>query len=176
MSIVVSTHGGRSKPVWRPWDPSDASAPQQGFTWIDIVDHDGDEIGRLQRSYALHELAVEDSMSSSQSAKIDLYPDHVFIAAKAASLVGDEIEYSNISLFLSEQLVITVCRMDTSFSDVLRSSARRIANRNVDRAEYAVHEVLDRIVDGYFPVVTSRYSSGAHILQGRPNAPCAGWC
>jgi magnesium transporter len=153
MSVVVSTHGGRSKPAWRPWDPSDEGAPQHGFTWIDVVDDDGDEIGKLQRVFGLHELAVEDSMSTAQSAKIDLYPDHVFIAAKAASLVGDEIEYTDVSIFLTEQRVITVCRMKTSFSDVLRGSARRIADRKIDRAEYAAHEVLDRIVDGYFPVV-----------------------
>jgi magnesium transporter len=92
-------------------------------------------------------------MSPAQSAKVDLYPDHVFIAAKAASLVGDEIEYTDVSIFLTERRLITVCRMETSFNDELRGSARRIADRQVDRAEYAVHEVLDRIVDGYFPVV-----------------------
>jgi magnesium transporter len=121
--------------------------------WIDVVDDDGDEIGVLQRVYGLHELAVEDSMSTTQSAKIDLFPDHVFIVAKAASLNGDEIEYTDISIFLTERRVITVCRMDTSFSDTLRSSLHRIVDRRIDRAEFAVHEVLDRIVDGYFPVI-----------------------
>ncbi|MFL6755345.1 MAG: magnesium and cobalt transport protein CorA [Sphingomicrobium sp.] len=152
MSVVASMHGGEGKPVWRPWEESLARPPEQGFIWIDVVD-DGDEIGELQRVYGLHELAVEDSMSTSQPAKIDLYPDHVFVAAKAASLVGDEIEYTDVSIFLTERRVITVCRMKTSFNEELRSSVHRIARRKVDRAEYAVHEVLDRIVDGYFPVI-----------------------
>ena len=153
MSIVASRHGGPSKPVWRPWDPTEAGAPQQGFVWIDVVDDDGGEIGELQRLFGLHELAVEDSMSTAQPAKVELYPDHVFVAAKAASLVGDEIEYTDISIFLTERRLITVCRMDARFNEELRGSAHRIARRNVDRAEYAVHEVLDRIVDGYFPVI-----------------------
>ena len=153
MSILASKLGGRSKPDWRPWDPAEAGAPEQGFIWIDVVDDNGDEIGELQRVFGLHELAVEDSMSLSQSAKIDLYPDHVFIAAKAASLNGDEIEYTDISIFLTERRIITVCRMETSFSEALRGSVHRIADRKIDRAEYAVHEVLDRIVDGYFPVI-----------------------
>jgi magnesium transporter len=121
--------------------------------WIDVVDDDGDEIAELQRAFGLHELAVEDSMSGSQSAKIDFYPDHVFIAAKAASLDGDEIAYTDVSIFLTERRVITVCRMDKGFSHKLRGGARRIAERKADRAEYAIHEVLDRIVDGYFPVI-----------------------
>ena len=153
MSIVASTHGGRSKPDWRPWELADTSTPEQGFVWIDVVDDDGDEIGELQRAFGLHELAVEDSMSTSQSAKVDLYPDHVFIAAKAASLNGDEIEYTDVSIFLAERRVITVCRMETSFNEQLRRSVHRIADRKIDRAEYAVHEVLDRIVDGYLPVI-----------------------
>jgi magnesium transporter len=153
MSIVASMHGGESKPMWQPWNESGGRPPEQGFIWIDVVDDDGDEIGELQRVYGLHELAVEDSMSASQQAKIDLYPDHLFVAAKAASLVGDEIEYTDVSIFLTERRVITVCRMKTSFNEELRSSVRRIAKRRVDRAEYAVHEVLDRIVDGYFPVI-----------------------
>ena len=121
--------------------------------WIDVVGDDGDEIAELQRAFGLHELAVEDSMSGSQSAKVDLYPDHVFIAAKAASLNGDEIAYTDVSIFLTERHVITLCRRNSAFSHKLRSSARRIAERKVDRAEFAVHEVLDRIVDGYFPVI-----------------------
>jgi magnesium transporter len=153
MSIVVSRHGGSSKPEWRPWDPSDANVPKEGFTWINVVDDVGDDIGKLQRIFGLHELAVEDSMSATQSAKIDFYPDHVFIAAKAASLVGDEIEYTDVSIFLTEQHVITVCRMETSFGEQLRASARRIGDRKVELAEYVVHEVLDRIVDGYLPVL-----------------------
>jgi magnesium transporter len=150
---MVSRHGGTSKPSWEPWDPSNAGPPPHGFTWIDVVDDDGGEIGMLQRAYGLHELAVEDSMSRSQPAKVELYPDHVFVAVKAASLVGDEIEYTDISLFLTERRLITVCRMESCFNEELRGSAHRIAERKVDSAEYAVHEVLDRIVDGYFPVL-----------------------
>jgi magnesium transporter len=153
VSIVVSWHGGRSKPVWRAWTATDYEIPQHGFMWIDVVDNDGDEIGKLQRIFGLHELAVEDSMSASQPAKIELYPDHVFVVAKAASLIGDEIEYTDISIFLTERRLITVCRMVSPFNDHLRNSAHRIARRKVDRAEYAVHEVLDQIVDGYFPVI-----------------------
>jgi magnesium transporter len=153
MSIVVSRHGGPSIPFWKPWDPSDTSAPRRGFTWIDVVDDDGDEIGKLQRVFGLHELAVEDSMSTSQPAKVELYPDHVFVAVKAASLVGDEIEYTDVSIFLTERRLITVCRTETRFNEELRGSAHRIAKRKVDRAEYALHEVIDRIVDGYFPVL-----------------------
>lgn len=153
MTILASGFGGRAAPAWQVWDPAETGVPEQGFVWIDVVDDVGEEIGELQRAFGLHELAVEDSMSLSQSAKIDLYPDHVFIAAKTASLEGDQIRYTDVNIFLTERRIITVRRQESGFGERLRKSARRIAERSVDRAEYAVHEVLDRIVDGYLPVV-----------------------
>lgn len=127
--------------------------PEHGFIWIDVVDAEGSEIGKLQGAFGLHELAVEDSMSLSQLAKVDLYSDHVFIVAKAAELGAMEIEYTDVSIFLSERRIITVCRMETIFGQRLRDRIDRIAARNVKGPEYVVHEVLDLIVDDYFPIV-----------------------
>jgi len=166
MTIVSALHGGPSAPVWRPWDPDQAVVPEQGFIWIDVVDDDGQQIGKLQEVFGLHELAVEDAMSAVQPAKVELYPDHVFVAAKAASLVGDEIEYTDVSIFLTDRRLITVRRTPSSLNQELRGSVRRIADRRVDRAEYAVHEVLDRIVDGYFPVI-QKIADEILMMEGR---------
>ena len=92
-------------------------------------------------------------MSLAQLAKVDLYPDHVFVVAKAAELGTSEIEYTDVNIFLSEKRVITVCRMETAFGHRLRSRIDKIAARNSQRPEYVVYEVLDQIVDGYFPVL-----------------------
>ncbi|SBV32304.1 putative metal ion transporter YfjQ [uncultured Sphingopyxis sp.] len=152
MSIVAAIHGGDEKPRWSAWEGA-APVPERGFVWIDVVDPEGEEIGRLQRAFGLHELAVEDSMSLSQLAKVDLYADHVFIVAKAAELGADEILYTDVSIFLAEGRVITVCRMETAFGHRLRERIDRIAARKVKGPEYVVHDVLDLIVDDYFPIV-----------------------
>src|SRR3546814_8164130 len=44
-----------------------------------VVDPHDSEIALLQRTFGLHDLAIEDSMSDVQPAKMDLYADHVFI-------------------------------------------------------------------------------------------------
>ncbi|HEY9553286.1 magnesium and cobalt transport protein CorA [Allosphingosinicella sp.] len=153
MSIVMAIHGGDEAPRWTEWDGATAIAPEHGFAWIDVVDPDGNDIGKLQRAFGLHELAVEDSMSLAQLAKVDLYADHVFVVAKAAELGAFEIEYTDVSIFLSEKRVITVCRMETAFGHRLRNRIDKVAARNAKGPEYAVYEVLDLIVDGYFPIV-----------------------
>jgi magnesium transporter len=153
MSIVAAVHGGDELPRWIAWDGSSMMVPEQGFAWIDVVDAEGADIGKLQRVFGLHELAVEDSMSLSQLAKIDLYADHVFVVAKAAELGINEIQYTDVSIFLSEKRIITVCRMETAFGRRLRGKIDQIAARKVKGPEYVVHEVLDLIVDAYFPIV-----------------------
>src|SRR3546814_1455403 len=55
-----------------------------GFVWIDVVDPHDSEITLLQHSFGLHELAIEDSMSDAQPAKLDFYADHVFIVRSEA--------------------------------------------------------------------------------------------
>ncbi len=153
MSIVAALYGGGAMPRWVGWDGATMIVPEHGFAWIDVVDAEGDDIGKLQRAFGLHELAVEDSMSPSQLAKVDLYADHVFVVAKAAALGASAIDYTDVSIFLSDRRIITVCRMDTAFGHRLRDRIGKIAARNVKGPEYVVHEVLDLIVDEYFPVV-----------------------
>jgi magnesium transporter len=153
MSIVAAVHGGNELPRWIEWDGTTMIVPEHGFAWIDVVDAEGEDIGKLQRAFGLHELAVEDSMSLSQLAKVDFYADHVFVVAKAAELGLNEIQYTDVSIFLSEKRIITVCRMETAFGRQLRGKIDKIAARKVKGPEYVVHEVLDLIVDDYFPIV-----------------------
>lgn len=153
MSIAAAIHGGQDAPTWIPWDGTTLHLPGRAFAWIDVVDAGGEEIGALQRVFGLHELAVEDSMSEAQVAKVDLYADHIFIIAKAAELGPSEIQYADVGIFLAERRVITVCRMETTFGQRLREGIHRITLRKVEGPEFVVHEVLDLIVDNYFPVV-----------------------
>ncbi len=108
MSIVAAVIGTGDVARWTDWDGTTTIVPEQGFAWIDVVDADGDDIGKLQCTFGLHELAVEDSMSPSQLAKVDLYDDHIFVAAKAAALDHSRIDYTDVSIFLAERRIITV--------------------------------------------------------------------
>jgi magnesium transporter len=138
---------------WKEWDESSCAVREREFVWIDVVDDNGEEVGRLQRVFGLHELAVADSMCTAQVAKVDLYPDHVFIVAKAAQLGSEQIQYTDVSIFLAERRVITIRRGETQSGDQLAEDIQRINNHQVKGADYVVHQVLDLIVDNYFPVM-----------------------
>jgi magnesium transporter len=153
VSVVATVVGGSAPVRWTERDSTASIVPDKGFAWIDVVDAGGDDIGRLQRTFGLHELAVEDSMSPAQLAKVDLYDDHIFVVSKAAALEGDRIEYTDLSIFLAERRIITVCRMETEFGHRLRGQIDRITAKKLTGPEFVAHEVLDLIVDDYFPIV-----------------------
>lgn len=154
MSIVTSVHGDDRPPAWTPWDGAPVDVPDRGFAWIDVIDAKEEEMGALQEVFGLHELAV-DSMADAPLAKVHLYTDHIFIAAKAAEVGDDAIDYTDVGIFLADRRVITVCRMKTGFGRRLRGRIGHTAGRSAKSPEYAVHQVLDLIVDAYFPVIQS---------------------
>jgi magnesium transporter len=153
MSILTAVFNGRDGLAWVPWDGTALRFGKGAFAWIDAVDAGGEEIAALQRVFGLHELAVEDSMGSAQVAKVDLYADHVFIVAKAAELGPAEVKYTDVGIFLTDGRAISVCRSETAFGHSLRESVGRAARRHLAGPEFVAHQVLDLIVDGYFPVV-----------------------
>lgn len=153
MAIAVAIYGQATPPEWRPWLGETLSRLEQGFVWIDVVDPGDDEIAVLQRTFGLHELAIEDSMGDAQPAKLDLYADHTFIVAKIAELGSDRIAYTDISIFVTNGRLITICRSRSPFNHRLRDRASRIAAHPHKGPDFGVHGVLDLIVDHYFPVM-----------------------
>src|SRR4051812_37830484 len=52
--------------------------------WVDVDNPDADDIDWLRRTFAFHQLALEDVARRSQRAKIDEYPGYYFCVVYAA--------------------------------------------------------------------------------------------
>ncbi|MDB5582349.1 MAG: yfjQ [Bradyrhizobium sp.] len=153
MTVTLATFDNHGPSDWAPWDGAVPETPAEGFVWIDVVDAGGEELAALQQTFGLHELAIEDSMSDTQLAKVDLYPDHIFVLAKAAELSARQIDYADVAIFLSPKRVITLCRMDTALVRRTRANMRGGRGRAAQGADFVVHHVLDAIADDYLPLV-----------------------
>ena len=152
MAIEIAVYG-QAPLAWRPWRGETASGLEHGFAWIDVVDPSDSEVALLQRRFGLHDLAIEDSMGDAQAAKLDPYAEHTFIVAKIAELGSDRITYTDVGMFLTRNRLITICRSRSPFNHRLRDRASRIAAHPRKGADFAVHGVLDLVVDHYFPVI-----------------------
>ena len=123
--------------------------------WIGLYRPDHHELASLAAEFDLHELAVEDAITAHQRPKLERYDDTLFVVLRAARYLDDveEVEFGEVHLFVGPDFVITVRHSEAP--DI--SAVRRRLESNPDLLrlgpEAILYAILDRVVDGYAPVV-----------------------
>lgn len=128
----------------------------EGFVWLGLFEPDATMLSEVQDHFNLHELAVEDAQSFHLRPKIEQYADGIqFVVLRTARYddKSEEVEFGEISLFLSREFAITVRQ---GVASDLRQSRVRLEQRPELLAEgpsSVLWAVLDQVVDNYAPVV-----------------------
>jgi magnesium transporter len=125
------------------------------MAWIGLLRPDNHELGSLADEFGLHELAVEDAIVAHQRPKLERYGETLFVVLRAAWYIDDteEVDFGEIHLFVGPDFVVTVRHSDAP--DL--AAVRRRLESNPDLLalgpEAILYAIVDRIVDGYAPVV-----------------------
>jgi len=122
--------------------------------WIN-VDGLGDEkvLRRLAEQFQIHPLALEDIVHVHQRAKVEEYPEHLFIVLRMAWL-GEELYTEQLSMVIRNNVVLTFQERPGDCLDPVRT--RLLDPRSGLRKQsldHVAHAILDAIVDGYYPVI-----------------------
>jgi len=126
------------------------------FIWVGLFEPTADEFEAVHKEFDLHELAVEDAIQAHQRPKLEVYDDTLFVVLKTARYLDreEEVELGEILMFLGEDFVVVVRHgQAASLVQVRRSLEHRpdILRRGPSAV---LHAVMDRVVDGYMPVVS----------------------
>jgi len=135
------------------------------FVWIGLTEPCAEELDGLRSLYGLHPLAVQDALKDGQLPKVDLYGDQLFLIGRTAHLVEGHIEYGQIAVFLGHSHIITVRQGSTRSFRPLRHHLEAAPDLLGQGADYVLHAVLDYVVDGYLPLVTSLEEEVAAMEQ-----------
>jgi magnesium transporter len=127
-----------------------------GFVWMGLLEPEPDELALVQDQFGLHDLAVEDAQSFHLRPKVEQYGDGIlFVVLRTARYAdeSEEVEFGEVSIFLSRSFVITV--RQGAASDLhgarLRLEARpELLSEGTGAVLWAI---LDKIVDDYAPVI-----------------------
>ena len=128
---------------------------RNNFIWIDIADIEHAQLAKLGEELGLHELAIEDALTTHQRPKLEEYGGHLFVSAKTAQLLENHIFFGEAHLFVGANFVAAVRHgPNLNFT---RIGERLAVARNGVRpgSPYALYLVLDLIVDHYRPVLES---------------------
>ena len=126
-----------------------------GMAWIGLYRPDEHEVASLATEFRLHPLAVEDAIVAHQRPKLERYDDTLFVVLRPARYVDEteEVEFGEIHVFVGPDFVLTVRHSEApDFRAVRRrmESQPELLRRGPEAILYAL---LDRVVDGYYPVV-----------------------
>ena len=130
-------------------------AHDDAVAWIGLYRPDHHELGSLADEFDLHELAVEDAIVAHQRPKLERYDETLFVVLRAAHYddAREEVDFGEVHVFVGPDFVIRVRHSESP--DL--SAVRRRLESNPDLLalgpEAILYAILDRIVDGYAPVV-----------------------
>ena len=130
-------------------------AHDNAVAWIGLYRPDQHELASLASEFDLHELALEDAILAHQRPKLERYDDTLFVVLRAARYLDDveEVEFGEVHLFVGPDFVITVRHSEAP--DLAAVRRRLESNPDLLRLgpEAILYAILDRVVDGYAPVV-----------------------
>ena len=133
-----------------------ARAGQGGFVWLGLFEPDEDELAQVRHLFGVHELAVEDAQNFHMRPKIETYDKDVQLVILRTARYDDaaeEVEFGEISVFLSPTFVIAVRQ---GIASELREARLRLEQRPellAAGSSSALWAIMDQVVDGYAPVI-----------------------
>ncbi len=120
------------------------------FFWLDLPQPDPGDFDILRDVFKFHPLAVEDSETFGQRAKIDDYDDFAFIVVYGAA--PDEDRLVEVHCFYSERFLVTVHHDDCpAFTDIRERYAKR--KDPIERPSRLLYRIIDGLVDSFFPIL-----------------------
>jgi magnesium transporter len=120
------------------------------FFWVDVDQPVEEDYAVLREVFKFHPLAVEDSESFGQRAKLDDYDGFVFLVVYGAA--PDEDRLVEVHCFYSEKFLVTVHRDEApAFTDVRQRYVKR--THQVDNPAQLLYRIIDGLVDSFFPML-----------------------
>ena len=128
------------------------------FLWIGLHEPDDALLGKMQEEFGLHELAMEDARAAHQRPKLETYGESLFIVAKTATLIENEIVFGETHLFAGKNYLITLRHGASKSYSTVRADCEKNPQRLALGTGYALYALLDDIVDNYLVVVSELHS------------------
>jgi magnesium transporter len=128
---------------------------QHGLAWIGLYRPTEEEFASVAEEFGLHPLAVEDAIKAHQRPKLERYGDTLFVVLRAARYLDapEEVKFGEIHVFVGDDFVITVRHGEAPALGEVRRRLESDRELLLQGPEAILYAIMDRVVDGYSPVV-----------------------
>lgn len=127
---------------------------RHGMGWIGLYQPTRAEIDSVATEFALHPLAVEDTVAAHQRPKTERYGDVLFTVLRPAAWVPGEqrVELGEVHVFTGPDFVVTVRHAESPDLASIRRRMEADPELLALGPEAVLYSILDRVVDDYEPV------------------------
>ena len=125
------------------------------MAWIGLFRPAESQLLAVADEFGLHEVAVEDAIVAHQRPKLERYGPTLFVVLRAARYLDDveEVEFGEIHVFVGRNFVLTVRHSEAPDLAAVRRRMEADPELLARGSEAVLYAILDRVVDGYAPVV-----------------------
>ncbi len=121
--------------------------------WVDFNEPTEEELQHLDHTFHFHPLAIEDCIHTLQRPKLDYYDNHNFFVTHIVHEEEQEITKDELDFFVGDYFIVTFHRMQ--LNEVNQVWEKLLSTKNMEKwdAYYVFYQILDKIVDNYFPII-----------------------
>lgn len=132
---------------------NNANLDQYKWFWVDFDEPTAEEVKHLTDIFHFHPLAIEDCVQTLQRPKLDYYDDYTFYVTHKVSETDEEIIKEELDSFVGDNFIVTFHLSASKEVDQIRN--RLLYCKNIEEWDsyYILYEILDKIVDNYFPLI-----------------------
>jgi magnesium transporter len=125
------------------------------MAWIGLYRPAETQLMAVAREFGLHDLAVEDAVVAHQRPKLERYGQTLFVVLRAARYLdeAEEVDFSELHVFVGPNFVLTVRHGGAPDMGSVRAHMEQTPELLRLGPEAVLYAILDRVVDGYAPVV-----------------------
>lgn len=119
--------------------------------WVDFDQPNAEEAELLYSLFNFHPLSLEDCFERIQRPKLDHYEGYTFFSLH--SICHEDLNAEELNLFLGDQFVVSFHYTHLQEIDNARETIMQTSNRWERGHVHVTYEILDQIVDQYFPIL-----------------------
>lgn len=122
------------------------------FVWIHFVRRDDSELAELlSNELGFHRLAIDDTLDPHTRPELKIFETHLYFSVPRFVSVDQSEEFQTVGVFHFERAVVTVSQ--TACVECDRVLNRVSKNHFRWSPSFILHEILDEIIDSYFPLL-----------------------
>ncbi len=131
----------------------EATSGSYQWIWVDFVEPSEKEIEHLSYTFGFHPLAIEDCVHRLQRPKLDYYEEYTFYVTHSVREENRELLKEELDFFVDSNFIVTFHR--AASKEITHVWEKLASTSNTEKWDtyYVFYEVLDKIVDHYFPLI-----------------------